>query len=47
MGVAPVKLKALWVVAFASVIVLIDCANVRKHVSIEESIREDPDLSEV
>lgn len=52
MGVVPVKLKAMpvWVLLLAttSLIVLMgDGVSARKLVSIEESIREDPDLSEV
>lgn len=53
MGVVPVKLKAMpvWVLlllATTSLIVLMgDGVSARKLVSIEESIREDPDLSEV
>lgn len=49
MGVVPNKSRALlsvWVLV-TSLIFLIDSANARKHLSLEESIREDPDLSEV
>lgn len=46
MGVVELIAKHLWVLV-ATVIVLIGSTSARKLVNIEESIRDDPELSEV
>lgn len=47
MGVVLNKVKVMCAVALTVLIVLINCASARQLKNIEESIREDPDLSEV
>lgn len=47
MRVVGVKVEAMAYLLFAILIMLIGCASSRKLTSIEESIRENPDLSEV